>query len=881
MYRKILNTTLKILGWIGLTLLTIFTSATVLVYFYEDDIKQYAIDRLNKQLNAKVRVHSIELSLWDKFPYACLNFKGVLINDAHLDPKLNTSDTLLYAENMYLQFSVWDLMDGDYKVKKIESINGFLNLKVNEDGEGNFHFLKPSEDSTETEFDFDLESVKLLNFRFQFHSKETGHYENIYVDKMTAEGNFNEKEYDVYSEVKGKVKKLSTGKIGFIKERNFNADVHLHVENNSKFFLNESHLKVEEMDFDVAGNLSKDSINLAIKGNEITLQEFVNSFSGQIFNDMYDYQANGLVDFDFDIQGAYADLDIQSNFKITKGQIFEPQNKIQVSDIQLVGNFKQNSKGNELNLNTFDLKIFNGFLKGNVKIQNLNKPSIQLKAKGNLDLSAVGQIFQFDGIRNPIGSVALTTHIKIKDGQTLEHFKGHFDLNNVGLIFQEKKIQNVTGKLAVNNDNIALKDFSLLFEESDIALSGALKNFRKYINKKGTLSLIASVQSDYINLADFTFGEDNYTSQTGILPEKVNLNVDIACKRFDYYGHRISNINMGAKMLNRRLIVSNFNCTAYGGKISGKIDFDNRNSPNSLLDITTHLKGITIEDVFEDWDNFDQKTITHQNIKGVSNIKAHLLIPFNQAKVLVKDQLYAQVSFDIASGELNDLAAMKTITKSMRETKMINLFLKKHIGPLEQKLLNLRFDRLQNTIVIKNSKIRIPEMEIKTNAFDINVEGTHGFNNAIDYSFNFRFRELKTKAEYTEFGKIEDDGTGFRIFLKMYGTVENPIIEWDKMAKKEKVKEDLAKEKEDLKSMLKRDFGLFQKDSTVKTYEVEKKEEEFLMYDGEFDQKGEPNLIESDTVKTKKKKKTKINSFFNKIKEENKKEEKVEFDIEN
>ncbi len=881
MYRRILNITLKVLGWIGLSLLTLFTAATVLVYFFEDDIKQYAVQRLNKQLNAKVRVHSIELSLWDKFPYACLNFKGVLINDAHLDSKLNTSDTLLYAENMYLQFSVWDLWDGDYKVKKIESINGFLNLKINKEGQANFHFLKPSEDTTDTEFDFDLESVKLLNFRFQFHSKETGHYENIFVDKLVAEGNFNEKEYDVVSKVSGKVNQLATGNIGFIQNRNFSADVHLHVEDNSKFYLKESKLRVEEMDFDVDGKLSKDSIDLDIKGDDITFQEFVNSFSGQIFNDMYEYQADGIVDFDFSIDGAYADLNIASNFQIEAGQIYEPSNQIQVSDIQLKGQYARNAKGEILDLKAFDLKIFNGFLKGNAKIQNLKNPSIDLKAKGNLDLSAVGKIFHFDGIENPSGSVALSTTINIKDGKNLKNIKGNFDLNNVGLKFQGKQIQNLTGKLAVNNDNIALKDFSLLFGKSDLALSGALKNFRKYINKKGTLNLIASVRSKYINLDDFTFKNDNYSSQTGILPEKVNLNVDLRCDRFDYYSHTISSISLAAKMLNRRLIVSNLKCKAYGGSISGKIDFDNRNSPNSLLDITTNLRGINIKEVFKDWNNFDQKTIVHQNIKGTSNIKAHLLIPFNQAQNLVKDQIYAQVNFDIANGELNNLAAMKSITASMRENKMIRLFLKKHIGPLEQKLLNLKFDRLENTIVIKDSRIQIPKMQIKTNAFDINVAGVHSFTNEIDYTFDFRFRELKTKAEYTEFGKIEDDGTGFRVFLKMYGTVDNPIIEWDKASKKEKMKADLAQEKEDLKSMLKRDFGLFKKDTTVKSYEIEKREEEFMMYDGEFDKKGEPNLIAPDTVKNNKKKKKKINSFFNKIKEENKKEEKFEFDIEN
>jgi hypothetical protein len=766
-------------------------------------------------------------------------------------------------------------------VKKIESINGFLNLKINQDGEGNFHFLKPSEDTTKTDFEFDLESIRLINFRYQFHNKKNGQYQEILVDDIQLEGDFNADEYDVKSTAKGEIRTLSTGPVGFIKNRRFNTNVNMHVEDNTYFTFTESNLQLEEMNFKVDGMVSSDSINLDIKGDDITLQEFVNSFSGQIFNDVYSYQANGVVDFDFSLKGAYKNLKLLSHFKIKEGEIVEPGNQIEVRDINLEGTYKQSPEGNSLNFPKFDLKIFNGFLKGSALITDLRNPSMKIKAKGNLDLSALDKIFKLKDISNPSGNVMLNTQISVVDGKTLKNIKGNFEFKDISMKLRDKQIKNASGKMAVNNNNIAIKDFTMLFGSSDLAISGALKNFQSYINKKGTLKLIATVKSDYVNLEDFMFENDEYTSQTGILPENINLNVDLKCKQFDYYTHTIKQISLNAKMLNRRLIMSNLRCEAYGGKISGTIDFDNRNSPNSVLDITTRLRNIDIQAVFKDWNNFDQKSILSENIKGQSDITAHLLIPFDPAKNLIKEKLYAQIDLKINNGELNNLASMKSITQSMKDNKMIRLFLKKHIGPLEQKLLHLKFKKLSNKIVIKDSKIEIPQMEIKTNAFDINVAGTHHFNNDINYTFDFRFKELKTKPEYTEFGKIEDDGTGFRVFLKMYGNIDDPIIEWDKASKKEKIKQDLAKEKEDLKSMLKKDFGLFNKDTTVKAYQEIKKEEEFMMYDGEFDDQGEPNLIQVDTVKTNKKKKKKINSFFNKIKEENKKEENLEFDIEN
>jgi hypothetical protein len=69
-----------------------------------------------------------------------------------------------------------------------------------------------------------------------------------------------------------------------------------------------------------------------------------------------------------------------------------------------------------------------------------------------------------------------------------------------------------------------------------------------------------------------------------------------------------------------------------------------------------------------------------------------------------------------------------------------------------------------------------------------------------------------------EFGEVLDDGTGLRLFLRMYGTLDKPIYEWDKEGRKAQAQAYRAEEKVQAKSMLKSEFGFFQKDSTVKAY---------------------------------------------------------------
>ena len=110
-------------------------------------------------------------------------------------------------------------------------------------------------------------------------------------------------------------------------------------------------------------------------------------------------------------------------------------------------------------------------------------------------------------------------------------------------------------------------------------------------------------------------------------------------------------------------------------------------------------------------------------------------------------------------------------------------------------------------------------MVINSSALDITTEGTHSFDNIVDYKFAFRLRDLKIARDESEFGEVIDDETGIRLYVRMYGPMDNPTIVWDGQSKKEQAKENREEAKKEAMSILKSEFGLFKKDSTVKGYE--------------------------------------------------------------
>ncbi|MBL0033146.1 MAG: hypothetical protein IPP27_13565 [Bacteroidetes bacterium] len=68
------------------------------------------------------------------------------------------------------------------------------------------------------------------------------------------------------------------------------------------------------------------------------------------------------------------------------------------------------------------------------------------------------------------------------------------------------------------------------------------------------------------------------------------------------------------------------------------------------------------------------------------------------------------------------------------------------------------------------------------------------------------------RSNTTEFGEIEDDGLGrTMLMLSMKGPVDNPKFAYDRKLPDKRSKTEISKESQNLKSMLKEEFGLFKR----------------------------------------------------------------------
>ena len=162
MLRKLRNAALVLAA----LLVVGFGVLMLLAKVYETEVKQKLIGTLNEQLNAPISVSGMDLTLIARFPQASMRLKDVLAMEVRTDEA--TPDTLLYAQELYLEFSLWDLFSGNYTVQEVHAVQARLYPGLDANGNENYIVWKTDSTSTaSTPISLDKVSFSGLDLRYR------------------------------------------------------------------------------------------------------------------------------------------------------------------------------------------------------------------------------------------------------------------------------------------------------------------------------------------------------------------------------------------------------------------------------------------------------------------------------------------------------------------------------------------------------------------------------------------------------------------------------------------------------------------------------------------------------------------------------------------
>jgi hypothetical protein len=246
------------------------------------------------------------------------------------------------------------------------------------------------------------------------------------------------------------------------------------------------------------------------------------------------------------------------------------------------------------------------------------------------------------------------------------------------------------------------------------------------------------------------------------------------------------------------------------GKVTGQFNINAQAEKYSLLQAKASLEKVNIKTLFTEFGNFGQHDLIDENLEG--QVTADLIFASSMKNNLDIDPNSIKTHADmmIENGRLVKFSPMKSLSNFLKV----------------EDLADIRFATLHNQIDIANQIIYIPAMEIKSSALDLQLMGTHTFDNEIDYHFTIALADLVASKfkkrnqgfdNQAEFGPVEDDGRGrTKVYVSLSGTVESPIVKYDKKAMRAKISSDMKAQKAELRQVLKQEFKWIQGGDTLK-----------------------------------------------------------------
>ncbi len=834
----------------------VFTGALLVGYYYQDEVKGYVISELNKHLNTEIIVDGkdIDFTLIKNFPYASVDFKNVKALDA---VKTKDKDTLFTAGKISLQFNIVDVFHKNYHVKKIKIDDADLKIRIDKNGNDNYHFWRSSPETDSTAFSFALEEIILNHIQFSFKNYRTKQSADVLINNSKLSGHFSTEKHSLEIESNILINRIVTDGRTYLRKKNIQVELALEVDNTIQSYkIKKGKIKIENLLFEVVGNVMNESqagneliVNIGVRGENMDIRSVLSIIPNQYKDRINDYESNGEFYFDAVVKGSLSENKmpfIEANFGIKNADITHIKNNIVLHDVNLKARYSNGNKANAetslLELTAFSATINNGSVAGELLINNLNDPSVEAKIKANISLEELQKFIKIDTIESITGQLKMNAsfngkwnNINSTNYQDITA-KGNLAITDMNVKLKNNSLEftNINGDFNFNNNDLMVNELKGNIANSDFDLKGIFKNSIGFaLNENQDITIEATLHSKNIDLNELLANKEEKKQSTSKyklkFSEHLNVNLVSEIEHLSFRKFDATDIRGIIILKDKKLMADPIQLSTMNGNITVSGLVDGSDSTKLLITCFSDVNKINVSKLFTSFENFTQSSITDQNIKGLVTAKIQFASVLSPELTTDMSKLIATIDMTIENGELNNVESMKSLSRFI-ELKELN---------------SIRFATLKNSFEIKNQILSFPKMEIKSSAINITLSGTHTFNNDINYKIKLSLNDLlskkakKAKKENNEFGELADDGLGrTNIFLTMTGTVEHPIIKYDSKGAIQNMKIELKKEKNTLKTILKEEFGLFKKDTTLNR-KTKKEETKFIIKWDEVDKKEE------------------------------------------
>ncbi|MGE5383591.1 MAG: AsmA-like C-terminal region-containing protein [Omnitrophica WOR_2 bacterium] len=803
-----INRSLKrVFTLIGISFFLLSVSAITLLYLNGDKIKQLIISELNKNLLIEVSVKKIDIGVFKSFPYA-----SVILSDAVMQPpsKFSTAPGLIHAGTITLRFNLINLITKKYIIHSIEISNAHISIYEDGYGLNNYSIWKKST-SGEGSVEFKVKRLTLTSSKVFYRNLRRKDDFEITVKDLNLKGELQKEQFTLKAEGNCFNERLlvAGSKILPAGDTQFVSTINIDTQKQTLVFKT-STLEFAGIDTQFNGLYcysSQPFVNFQVTSLSSDLENIKKIIPESFIDEINKYSPTGQILIHGNLSGPADQLNsikVTAYFEIKNSNINWKTKDIKIKDVAAEGRFIYAGQRNSelLTISKFSGKFNSGNISGNSVISNFETPTVKINLLLNTDITELAPLIENEFISEYYGQV--TADLKysgqfISGSRIDRQILGQVTLNDAGFTYNNKKINNLTGSLEFNQNNLRFNGLTCSLGSSDIKANGDIENLFGYLldgskNIHATLRLFSDklVLQDILDLA---VEQGEVKTSTSLFPPNISFDAILSVNSLTYKKLKTNNITGTFTLKDDILRGNDISINALGGKITGNGLINGRYGNRAQIVTKAHFDRVDINRLFYEFGDFGQKSLVSDNLKGTAQVDVDFATMLYTDFTINSKSIEAIADVEIKNGELNDFEPLQALSRFLDASS----------------LKNIKFATLKNRIEINHETVMIPQMEIQSSALNLAGYGTHTFGNDIDYHVNMLLSDVMRakRKKQPEFDKyIEDDGYGKpRLFLKVSGEINDPLVQYDTRAVKNKIATDFKNEKQVFKDVIRKEFG--------------------------------------------------------------------------
>lgn len=792
----------KVLLWTLSLFLLLLIAFSSILYFNKEKIQTAILQSLKENLVVPLEIGEAEISL-SKFPKASLKFNDIFSPGL----KNNISDTLIAAEEVYFLFDLWEIIKGKLIVDQIDIEKANIHIVQLKNDYNNFTIWKKSS-SSENQL-FTLSQIQLSDVNFQLFDQRQNLNIKLDIKNNGLSGNFSQSIIDINSKGKFVVQEFTNKDFSLAKPIELEAKFSVNTKDKQGLlFTGQTNLLNSNFNFE--GQNKKEQLSLAIYCQDLELQKVESFLRDQKFIEHLDWRFSGLAICEFNYLSKLAKKPTYQLKFNSKDSKLSNSKGLEISKLNLKADYSQNEKFDLLKIESFSGQTSDGELNGNLSIKNFNNPFLKLNLNSTISLEEWLLLNPTDTISKASGKVKIVLDLENQfksfdkiSSRDLKNIKtnGSISLEDCEIQFKswDGQIEKLNGDLVFKDQLVDIERLFFKFKNSDVYLDGSFANVVNYIaleNQK--LKVNCKLTSQNIQLEDFiaseSKGNDTYDLN---FADNIGLDLDVNIQKFAMRKFSAKRIKGNLKIENAQIIIDKLQLDADEGHYDGNLTISTRNKDQYSINANLDFNRINMHQLFESFENFGQSAIVSNNIFGKANGQVNFKAFMDSQLSIIPNSIVLESDIQLSDGHIKDYEPMLALSK---------------FSDIED-LKDVYFHSLKNHISIKNSVITIPVMNIESNIMNLQISGTHGFDNIVDYRVKLKasdalFNKRKKNTKPTEFDEhllLNERKDDHFIFIKMFGPLEKIKIELDNKSIGKSINQDLINQKDQLKNIFKKE----------------------------------------------------------------------------